>query len=374
MLDRCRQPDHAAWCYARLQREFADVACRDGKTGKELFDALPEEGAVRRSLQAADPWPIGKVEIEKKPSFAATANPSLGGYRFYALPYEGDVAPFFSELTLRFDQNTRTIVGRDGLGGEAWKPISPFEPEGQQDRQRSAYYGFDPSQISARVCGHLLLVSLGSRLMAVDTLGDAASGPPKVLWSQDLADDGPSAVGAGRLVFQLRGMAMRWQQLNDLRYYNGRACSLGPVTDQYVCFQRYRDLVAADPQTGKTLWVRRGAALGSTLLGDDQFVFVLPPGRTEALVLRASDGELLGNREVPQFKQADFLAAAPQMNLAVGIPMMMRGNADPSAADGSEPVELATLGRRLLFWREDRPTAVAWNCSIPGSSDPSGRR
>ena len=50
----------------------------------------------------------------------------------------------------------------------------------------------------------------------------------------------------------------------------------GPTTSRIVCFQRLRNLVAVDPLTGETLWVRKDLPQNVEIFGDDEYVFVLP--------------------------------------------------------------------------------------------------
>ena len=97
----------------------------------------------------------------------------------------------------------------------------------------------------------------------------------------------------------------------------------------YVCFRRFGNLVAADPRNGKTLWIRRDLPQGCVVFGDDRYVFVLQPHRDEAMVLRASDGELAGMRKMPPI-------------------------ADKRASDSC----LAILGRKILLWQPQQDRRV----------------
>ena len=97
----------------------------------------------------------------------------------------------------------------------------------------------------------------------------------------------------------------------------------------YVCFRRFGNLVAADPRNGKTLWIRRDLPQGCVVFGDDRYVFVLQPHRDEAMVLRASDGELVGMRKMPPI-------------------------ADKRASDSC----LAILGRKILLWQPQQDRRV----------------
>ena len=79
---------------------------------------------------------------------------------------------------------------------------------------------------------------------------------------------------------------------------NNQNNETGPATVRYVCVQRMHSLIALDPLTGSTLWVRQDIPQGSVTFGDDEYVFVLPSDQPEALVLRAMDGELMGTRKI----------------------------------------------------------------------------
>ena len=57
------------------------------------------------------------------------------------------------------------------------------------------------------------------------------------------------------------------------------------LTNRYLCVQRSRTLRAMNPMDGQTLWDRQDVPLASTIFGDDEYVFVLPPDKPEAMVL-----------------------------------------------------------------------------------------
>ena len=235
--------------------------------------------------------------------------------------------PYFANINLTFDQNLRELSASDGLGNDLWK-IPLFE-----DRQRRQQYNVYNSGIAhARALGHLLLFSAGGSLFAIDTLRAGEKNPPKILWSQSMADiSGDQAdlqqifpQGAFAGVMQMRMMQM-YNQNHDLE----------AATDRYVCMQRSRSLIALDPFTGATLWVRQDIPQGSVVFGDDEYVFVLPPDKPEALVLRSLDGEQAGTRRI---HRPESLTA-----IAGGQPV----KSYPPLSD-SCPI---ALGRNLLFWR-----------------------
>ena len=113
MFQQAERYEGAAACCRQLQRQFADVVCRDGKTGKQLVAALPQAGPVAALLKPDAAWPLGNVEVGKA---ALHRGQPMNFYNHYAVQYRNDPAPFFSGATLQFDQSQQAIVGYDGFG------------------------------------------------------------------------------------------------------------------------------------------------------------------------------------------------------------------------------------------------------------------
>ena len=235
---------------------------------------------------------------------------------------QGSLEPFFPDLSLQFDPSRQTIVGFDGWGRERW-PVSL-----SQDRQRQVFPYSASAQ--ARLNGHLLLVTVGWKLVAIDMLGSRPNGMPRTLWSQDL-------VGSERRSAQPPNSPAMGPPLAVAAAVRPPARTsnlLAAVGRQYVCFQRFRNLMAVDPRSGETLWSRQDLPQGCTLFGDDQYVLALPPDREEATVLRAVDGELVGTRKVPRLARRQRLPNDRQTTTFARL----------------EETCLATLGRNLLLW------------------------
>jgi outer membrane protein assembly factor BamB/tetratricopeptide (TPR) repeat protein len=337
LLRQAKRSEDAAVCYRRLSQQFADVVCLDGKTGKQLLAALPEDGPIRQILRARRDWPVGKVESRS----SSTSSPAAA-YPRLTVPYRGGLAPFFCETAVQFDQSRRLIAGCDALGHQPWQ-VSLAELGARRGLP------FNYALTHARVCGHLLLLSLGYNIMAIDTLGLSGTGEAKLLWNQDLTDpsfdlaaDYQQMAAAQFFVGGLQPVFLNG--VSYAGYPPGETGGLGPVTPAYASFQRSRDLIATDPLTGELLWIRRGVAPGSTLFGDDQLLFAVAPNQTEATVFRAMDGEMLGKRKVPRFslgtETLPYGAVLPDGTIT----------RTRSMTRTSGEVCIAPLGRHLLVW------------------------
>jgi outer membrane protein assembly factor BamB len=321
MLREAGQEESAASTYNWLRRRFGNAACREGKTAEQIINDLPADDAVRELLDRKDPWPVGDVENAAKD----TKNTVLNNFGRLPVIFKGFPGPYFENVNLTFDQNRHVLSATDGLGNDLWKVVL------DEDRQqRQQYYAYNPGIAYARALGHLLLFSAGGNLFAIDTLRAGGKNPPKILWSSGIAEASgnppvmrpifPQGLFAG--VVQ---MYMTYNQSNDLE----------AAADRYICLQRSRSLYTLDPLTGATLWVRHDIPQGSVAFGDGEYVFVLPPDKPEALVLRALDGEPAGTRKITR------------REINVGNP---GGQIVKSYAPLGDSC-LITLGRNLLFWR-----------------------
>jgi outer membrane protein assembly factor BamB/tetratricopeptide (TPR) repeat protein len=295
--------------------------------GAEASPASPAPASGDRPAKRDEPsWPLGKVEVETVTSHAPPVNP----YGRFVIEKHGSSGPFFGDLSLHFDDMRHSLLGRDGYGRTLWE-LSLLS-EGQR---MNFAYGGSRNLVQARIKGHLLLVALGWKLLAIDTLGAGHDGTPRVLWTQDLMSSGIELPGLRALPMPLGNLPWQWQQQFAQSYE--RTSLLGPVTSQCVCFQRLRHLAAVDPRNGQTLWVRQDVPAGSDLFGDEEHLFVLSPNRQEAMLLRTSDGELLGTRKIPRLSGRQVLPSGEVKDVFLHL----------------EEFCLAALGRRLLLWWPD---------------------
>ncbi len=289
LLRASPRANDAAFCYERLGGELADAVCRPGKTGRELVESLPKNDPVRRQLEPGSLWPTGRVVVSK--STPKTAPPP--NYNKAPVTFEGSRAPFFSDVTVELQQSPLArLVGRDGFGRAIWRlPLSELAQQGDSLLNRS--------QMRVSACGHMLVLSSGRRILAADTLG---AGPRRLLWTHNL--DRPASPDAGTgLPLQLANLAAGMPQVRLFQHGPEHSSPPRIVNEQLLCFKQLRSCVAVDPWTGETLWIRRNVARDAELFGDHEYVFLVRSGETTATVLRALDGELLGEREVPRDRQ-----------------------------------------------------------------------
>jgi outer membrane protein assembly factor BamB len=344
-----------AACCRSLAERYGDVVCPGGKTGRQWVADLPGDAPVRRELRPRPAWPVGDVEV--KPS--ATSDPRGLVFGRFGVSLEPDPGPFFADIGLRFDQNRQVMTGINGMGHTCFE-------ETLTEGNRRMQFSYNPNMTLARAQGHVLLLSMGTRIFALDPLGICGDSH-KVLWSEDLTDAGDAA-----------GMNP-WGPFG-FQQFSFRMDPLGPVTSRYVAFVRFSSLLVVDPVTGQVLWVREDLPAGCEVFGDEQYVFVLPPARPaaadpfgnpptgtpsteppqrrEAMVFRALDGQLLGRRAVPFPKNGDpFAFARPDRNVRSAF----------------QEAGMATIGRFVLLWETD-PAEAELTLLDPWQESPAAAR
>ncbi|MEE9601915.1 MAG: hypothetical protein V3V75_01315, partial [Thermoguttaceae bacterium] len=268
-----------------VRSELISLLDRDGEQlAAELLSGR-HKGAETAADEARVTWPAHVIDSKLKP------NRSLRVSRKQYLPFVGNRGPFFSDAAINWDQNKNTVTCLDGLGHHKWDVAVPRIP-------KQTSYSPSLNSYCVRADGHLLMLLLGGRLVAVDTLGKGEKASPQVLWQEDLTELEWDTSGTAKTLLRTIGLRVNIRQV----YTQNVANVLGPVTDHYTCFQRYRNLVTVDTLSGEHLWVRGSIPPGSSLFGDEKFVFVLPPNETEAMVFNALDGESLGKRRLPTFR------------------------------------------------------------------------
>ena len=278
---RAGRVSDAANCFRQLQRQFADVPCHAGMTSGQWLAIFPEGDALRKEVnRPVSAWPVGEVEANNPET---SPNKINRGPRFDML-WGGAMGPFFTDYTVSLENGQQKISLRDGMGN-LQQPISLVE--------NGHRYGgmYNPNATLARSCGHLLVASVGTKICALDPWKASGNSSP-IMWSQDLTDT--TLDSGGNMVFVNNGVDRDF-----------RANPFGPVNARYISFQRMRNIVAVDPVTGESLWVRQDIPPRSEVFGDEQYMFVLSPGSNEASVYRAIDGQLLGIRKVPRPKSAE---------------------------------------------------------------------
>ncbi|HEY2840619.1 MAG TPA: PQQ-binding-like beta-propeller repeat protein [Pirellulales bacterium] len=287
LVDSAGRYDDATLYYKRLTERFGEA---EG-LGRQLVGALPEKSEVVKLLNAPPAWPIGEVKRDEAKGQPGVRNPN------FPIPLVGPLGVFYEHMGIELDQQSQAIVGKDSFGRERWRV--PLRDPAQNNL---IVFPMLPQTSQARVNGHLLLVSMGYQILAIDTLGGPGGEGARVLWRQDLVENaaGANLNFGGNQYVQVPWAVPRMIPMDQLGRPLG---SMGPLTSNMACFQRLRNVVVLHPISGETLWTRGNVEPGSDLFGDDEMLFIVAPNTDDALVVRALDGYELGRRKTPPSNQ-----------------------------------------------------------------------
>lgn len=276
MLLAAERPRDAAQIYAGIVQKQAAVPASEESTWRELSAKWLKNDEFHSALAAPTDWPRGRIDV----AVDATLATGGGGGRQYFVPFEKDRSPFFNAASLEISPQLQHITARDGLGRKMWRrPLT-----------LPAALPFSNVQLN-RACArdHLLLISVGMQLIAVDTLAASDRAGPRELWRTSLSDF-PQGAAIPRLMRRFRR-----QLPNQHQEVLG---GIGPLTRDHLVIVRGEKLLALEPLTGKHLWIREGVKDGLELFGDDEYLVAAGDGR-DAVVCRTLDGEVVRTAQLP---------------------------------------------------------------------------
>ena len=289
LYEKAKRPELAAKYYQELGREFADVAVRGGKSGRQIAGEAAKNPILEPFFAG---WPVGEVEVSESESVALNQRMS---YPVHLTHYYG-AAP--RGLRVTFDPNGSNVLSIRSETGQ----VLGAAPLGNNFRAN----GMGGSNLlTAKVNGHLAVANLGADLVAVDGMRPER-GTDAFLWRQDLGQEAiNNSFSSG---FPRSGLSTNNPLTGSQLDSSGRMKqSTGPLTSGGVCFQRGKQIICVDPLTGQALWERSSTQqmeipAQAHLFGDDELLFVAdarPESKMdEALVLSVIDGQLLGRRKV----------------------------------------------------------------------------
>ena len=281
----------AALQYHRLQTEWPEHVFGD-RTAREIVESVDPGSDVGICLHTSG-WPQGHVYAADELSRRSR---SLGSQPYYPVEVLRTSGPAPAGLSFVFDQQTYTLFVRDWRGEEL-RTIPLNVPQGAQ-------YPVNFNFLTCELHGHLLVLSLGMEILAIDLLAQPLAESQPILWRFDLG----SLYGAGvtaRAIPQSRVYQNPWvgQVIRPVDMNDRLIGQLGPLSARSIFFQRGLELLCVDPLTGETVWSRRDIEPGSSLFGDEEFLVVASPTRSAGRLLRASDGAEMGIRDVRNLQQ-----------------------------------------------------------------------
>ncbi len=301
LLATSKRPEEAAPYAAQLGDKWKEVVALDGLTGGQWLERFSQELGSKSDEQK---WPNGAVagifDSTRAPGAAREVTVNRADTERHAsfrqLRIEQDTFPEGAAMQWLIAHDGTELIGRNAEGSEVFRWGS------EQDNSWLRQY-YDGNFVHGARLGHILFVSMGGQIVALDALSGVA-GEGEALWQ---------AYPLGRYPVALRRNARSSTRRRDLVYYSWsdrkRATlmagavvgALGPATPLGVVFQEQDSLRCVHPVSGETLWKRTDVPAGCELFGDQEFVFAADVDKREAYVVRMIDGQLMGKRKLPEF-------------------------------------------------------------------------
>ncbi|HEY2759578.1 MAG TPA: PQQ-binding-like beta-propeller repeat protein, partial [Pirellulales bacterium] len=287
LMQEADQPEAALATYKQLELLAGQRPVLEGKSVQQILSALPAESPLRLVNETPATWRKGAIESEKasgeKPTVSAPIHSAA-----MEIELRGEAGQFLKNVALNYDYQRQEVYGRDSIGkkdrflvslGDVGHANNLFNPI-------SEHYAFSHD--------HLLALSTGYQLFALDTLRPSSFGLPgnHIVWQRDLTD---ANMVNNNIVYQQSS----WNSTHALPLTGeGSLPKIGPVgpcTANGICYLRGRDATAIDPITGSVLWVRHGIEPSSEVFGDEEVTVIVSPENISAtrpaLVLRTADGK-----------------------------------------------------------------------------------
>lgn len=272
---------HAHW--QRLLGDFAEVKVVDGQTAAEWLEGQPSGGELvdvrGRRMGSGDPWPAGMPEVRE-----------TGGRTRVSVSHNVPVTVRAGSLAARLSIAVTAKGDRVEFRGAGQNGMWALALPESGSAFRVAY-----NLSQAWGIGPLVILQVGSELFGIAPLNSNGEPQARVLWQLDTRRD-PDWSNI-KTIPARTGFGVDRLQINDR---SGRGIAkVGPVRAGYLCYEEQDAVVVVDTRTGEPLWLLQGRLPGDVLLGDEETLIRLRPGRNLVECRRVLDGRVLDRFALP---------------------------------------------------------------------------
>jgi outer membrane protein assembly factor BamB len=285
-LDR-NFPEAAEHWLTRLEREHPQTPVEDADTAAVwVARQRPELEQLKTGLSLT--WPAGPWEPDRRSGNTSTQRSTL-------VEVVGTPHPIYRDWLFEYvAEGGPVLLARNGSGVIRWRLVLPLGI-----LQNQNFFNMGQPAPRLFVHGDLFALSLGTDFIVFDAPN--FDSPPRHVWSRALTTTpaNPWMPGSTQVrVDFMRGGRRRVRTVDtESDQHVGELIGVNSTT---VCYRQGSRVIAADPRTGQSLWIRFQVPTETEGFMDADHVVLLDNIAQEATILRAVDGELVAKTKLPE--------------------------------------------------------------------------
>ena len=284
LLTLARRYEEAVPYYREVAAEWPERVVLDDQTGKQFVQQATQAAPLKDLMTATLSWPFGKTEMKQSPAPQGQFLPSS---RVFHVRLDTQRGPLPAGTRMAFDQTRNSIVIRDPHG-------KTLQRVSMADGRR--FYSTNYSVMHAKIEGHLILLTIGYDILAIDMLRGSSDPNEAILWREHLVRSNPNSRSSTPL--RTRSSINPWggRQYVAIDSAGNQIGITGAVSAHGIYYQKLNQLICADPISGKPIWIRDDISAGSAIYSDDRFVLVISNRNEPTRLFNATDGTLIESR------------------------------------------------------------------------------
>ena len=179
IYEKAKRYDLAARTYGELRSRYGDVVCRDGMTGAQLADRAANDANLQ-PFMASMAWPTGRTEVNSADIGEGNSRIIQAQRQNYGIQLTQSSGAAWQGLRAAFDPNQYQIVIKDDAG----RPLANGQLRNSDGTYRRVF-SIPYNMLMGKTNGHLVVVSLGNEVVALDALRADRGNADALLWRLD---------------------------------------------------------------------------------------------------------------------------------------------------------------------------------------------
>ena len=260
-----------------------------GNDFRQVWEQFRQQPVVEAWTIPAAGWPKG-VHVLQEPSRGGTASNAKLAVSLLG----SDGGRFLSVPSVFLISGRPVMVGYDAYGRRIWE-------YSWAERAGASPFSFARGTSKALLLGHLLVITGQREIVAIDTLNVGPQGRARLVWAFDVLEMRPVSLRPGT---EEDGSRRSPEAVSEMvigasivpKFFNVDVAS---VAGRYVAIKKGNEVVLLEGISGELLWRRSDLSADTTLVASEDHLFLVHPGESQVVVLKAENGDLVGRVRLP---------------------------------------------------------------------------